>query len=158
MNPILTERWIANRSYFKSILRIVAGYIFIQSGTMKLFSFPMGMPPEVGPLNIMSQIGIGGILEVVGGALFIVGLFTRPVSFILCGEMAVAYFQFHAPNGFWTLTNGGGDAMLFCFIFLFFSAAGGGPWSLDVMRSSIKRSKMEEREHVENYKKWRETN
>lgn len=152
----ISQRWTSYAPYFKSILRIVFGIIFIQSGTMKLFSFPIGMPPQAGPLNLISQTGIGGILEVVGGALFILGLFTKTTSFILSGEMAVAYFQFHAPTGFWTLINGGGDAMLFCFLFLFFSAAGPGPWSLDALKSSFKNTSHEEREHVEKYKKWRD--
>ncbi|CAN5442967.1 DoxX family protein [soil metagenome] len=151
-----SSKWRSCAPYLKSILRIVSGYIFIQSGTMKIFSFPVGMPPEAGTLNLTSQIGIGGILEVLGGLLIILGLFTRVTSFILSGEMAVAYFQFHAPTGFWTLTNGGGDAMLFCFIFLYFSAAGGGPWSLDALRGSIKSSfrtsSDEEKEQPEKYK------
>jgi putative oxidoreductase len=94
----------------------------------------MGMPPDGGTATLMSQVGIGGLLEVVGGGLMLVGLFTRPVAFILSGEMAVAYFQFHAPQGFWPMMNGGIPAVLFCFIWLYFSAAGAGPWSLDAAR------------------------
>jgi len=79
----------------------------------------------------MSQIWIGGVLELVGGALLLLGLFTRPVAFLLSGEMAVAYFQFHAPQGFWPTLNGGVPAVLYTFVWLYFSAAGAGPWSLD---------------------------
>jgi putative oxidoreductase len=82
----------------------------------------------------MTQIGIGGLLEVVGGALLLVGLFTRPAAFVLSGEMAVAYFQFHQPQGFWPIVNQGQPAVLYCFIWLYFSAAGAGPWSLDALK------------------------
>jgi putative oxidoreductase len=129
----LISKWSGWAPQLQSVLRIVAALIFIQTGTMKLFGFPVKMPGDA-PLQLMSQVGIGGLLEVVGGALLIAGLFTRPVAFLLAGEMAVAYFQFHAPQGFWTLVNGGGDAVLFCFLWLYFSAAGPGPWSIDAMR------------------------
>ena len=101
---------------------------------MKLFAFPAGMPPDGSTAPLLSQIGIGGLLEVVGGALLLVGLFTRPVAFILSGMMAVAYFQFHQPQGFWPVMNGGIPAILYCFVWLYFSAAGAGPWSLDARR------------------------
>jgi len=116
------------------VLRIVAAFIFIPSGTMKLFAFPAGMPPDGSTAPLLSQIGIGGLLEVVCGALLLVGLFTRPVAFILSGMMAVAYFQFHQPQGFWPVMNGGIPAILYCFVWLYFSAAGAGPWSLDARR------------------------
>jgi putative oxidoreductase len=119
-------------SYLQSVLRIVAAFMFLQAGTMKLFGWPMAMPGG-GALPIMSQMWIGGVLEVVGGALLVVGLFTRPVAFLLAGEMAVAYFQFHAPQGLWPIVNQGQPAVLYCFIWLFFSAAGGGAWSLDAL-------------------------
>jgi len=128
------NRWISWAPQFLSILRIVAGLLFIPIGTMKLFAWPMGMPPDGGTAVLMSEIGIGGILEVFGGALILIGLFTRPVAFILSGEMAVAYFQFHAPQGFWPMMNQGQPAILFCFIFLYLSAAGAGPWSVDALR------------------------
>jgi putative oxidoreductase len=92
------------------------------------------MPPNGGTAVLMSQIGIGGILETFGGALLLVGLFTRPVAFILAGEMAVAYFQFHFPQGVWPNMNGGMAAVLYCFVWLYFSASGAGPWSLDAIR------------------------
>jgi len=130
----ILSKWSAWAPRLLSILRIVAALLFMQSGTMKLFAYPMGIPPNGGTVELMSQAGIGGVLEVFGGVLLVLGLFTRPVAFILSGEMAVAYFQFHAPNGFWPIINGGGDAMLFCFLFLYFSSAGAGPWSLDAIR------------------------
>jgi putative oxidoreductase len=117
-----------------SLLRIVAAAIFVLSGTMKIFAFPAGMPPDGGTAPLLSQAGIGGLLELVGGGLVFVGLFTRPAAFILSGEMAVAYFQFHAPQGFWPVLNGGIPAILYCFLWLYVSAAGPGPWSLDAVR------------------------
>jgi putative oxidoreductase len=110
---------------------MVAAAIFITSGTMKLFAWPMGMPPDGGTAVLASQIGIGGLLEVVCGGLLLVGLFTRPSAFLMSGMMAVAYFQFHAPQGFWPTVNGGVAAVVYCFLWLYFSAAGPGPWSLD---------------------------
>lgn len=129
--PNLVERWSSWGPYLLGVLRMVAASMFIQAGTMKLFAFPVGVPPNGGTVPLLSQVGIGAVLEVVGGALLLVGLFTRPVAFLLAGEMAVAYFQFHSPGGFWPIANGGVDAALYCFVWLYFSAAGGGPWSLD---------------------------
>jgi putative oxidoreductase len=117
-------------SRMRAILRIVTGAVFITTGTMKLFNYPP-MPPGVPPIELMSQMGIGGLLEVVGGALFLIGLFTRPVAFVLAGEMAVAYFQFHFPQSFFPTVNNGVAAVLDCFIFLYFVAAGAGAWSVD---------------------------
>src|ERR1044071_1970748 len=132
-NSAVGERWVACAPYLQSVLRIAAAFMFILAGTMKLFAFPGAMPGGA-TAHFPSQIWFGGVLEAFGGLLMLLGLFTRPVAFVLAGEMAVAYFQFHAPKGFWTLTNGGGDAMLFCFLWLYFSAAGAGPWSIDAMR------------------------
>jgi putative oxidoreductase len=115
-------------SYF--LLRVVSGLLFLQAGGMKLFSWFGGMPGGI-KLVLLSQVGIGGILEFFGGSMVLLGLFTRPVAFILSGEMAVAYWQFHAPRGFWPIENQGQPAVLFCFIFLFIAAYGGGEWSLD---------------------------
>ena len=112
-----------------SVLRIVAGFLFIAHGAQKLFGFLA--PPGAPTPPLMSQIGIGGVLEFVGGLLLMLGLFTRPVAFILSGMMAVAYFQMHAPGGFWPLQNKGELAVLYCFVFLFLAVAGGGEWSLD---------------------------
>lgn len=130
----LVTKWTAWGPRLQSVLRMVAAFMFIQAGTMKLFAFPVGVPPDGGTVPLMSQAGLGGILETFGGALLLFGLFTRPVAFLLAGEMAVAYFQFHFPQGFWPIMNGGVSAVLYCFIWLFVSAAGAGPWSLDAMR------------------------
>ncbi|HEX8474925.1 MAG TPA: DoxX family protein [Pyrinomonadaceae bacterium] len=112
-----------------SVLRIITGFLFIAHGAQKLFGFlaPPGSPTPA----LLSMIGVAGILEFFGGLLLLVGLFTRPVAFILSGMMAVAYFMAHAPGGFWPLQNKGEMAVLYCFIFLFLAAAGGGEWSLD---------------------------
>jgi putative oxidoreductase len=132
--PNIVATWRSWAPYLLSVLRIVAALMFIQFGTMKLFAFPVGMPPDGGTAKLMSQTGLGGILEVFGGGLILVGLFTRPVAFVLAGEMAVAYFQFHFPQSFWTVVNMGTPAVLYCFVMLYFSAAGAGPWSLDAKR------------------------
>jgi putative oxidoreductase len=118
-------------SYLQSLLRIVAAAIFIPHGTQKLLAFPVAAPRPV--VDLASQPGIAGILEMVGGALMLFGLFSRPVAFVLSGEMAVAYFLAHAPRGRWPILNGGELAILFCFIWLFFAAAGPGPLSLDAI-------------------------
>ncbi|SER45887.1 putative oxidoreductase [Faunimonas pinastri] len=110
-----------------SLLRIVSALLFIEHGTMKLFGFPMGGHT----VELMSLAGLAGVLETVGGLLLLVGLFTRVVAFILSGEMAFAYFMAHFPKSFWPAVNGGDAAILFCFIFLYFAAAGGGSWSID---------------------------
>jgi putative oxidoreductase len=132
--PNFVAKWSAWAPQLQSVLRIVAAFIFMLAGTTILFAFPAGMPPNGGTAPLMSEIGIGGALEVFGGALLLLGLFTRPVAFVLAGEMAVAYFQFHFPNSFWPTMNGGVAAALYCFVWLYFSAAGAGPWSLDAMR------------------------
>jgi putative oxidoreductase len=111
----------------RSILRIVTGLLFIQHGTQKWLLFPSGTTRA----SIESLSGIAGLLELVGGTLVIVGLFTRPVAFVLSGLMAFAYFIAHAPQGFWPILNRGELAALYCFVFLYLAAAGGGPWSLD---------------------------
>jgi putative oxidoreductase len=113
-----------------SILRIVAGLTFLTAGTMKIFGFPP-LPPGMPPIALMSQLGIAGLLEVIGGTLLVLGLFVRPVSFVLAGEMAVAYFQAHFPQSFFPTVNNGVPAVLYCFIFLYFVFAGGGAWSMD---------------------------
>ena len=130
--PSMVARWRGLAPELLSVLRIVAALMFVQEGTMKLFAWPMAMPGGAA-LSLASQVGIGGMLEFVGGLLLLVGLFTRPVAFILAGEMAVAYFQFHFPQGFWPLVNNGQPAVLYCFIWLYLSAAGAGPWSVDAL-------------------------
>jgi putative oxidoreductase len=132
--PNIVAKWKSWAPYLLSLLRIVAALLFIQFGTMKLFAFPVGMPPDNGTAKFLSEAWIAGVLEVFGGALMLLGLFTRPVAFILAGEMAVAYFQGHFPQSFWTVVNMGTPAVLYCFIWLYFSAAGAGPWSLDAKR------------------------
>jgi putative oxidoreductase len=118
-------------TYF--LLRVVAGFLFIQFGGLILFGWFGGIPGQPGRPPLMSQTGIGGILEFFGGIAILLGLFTRPVAFILSGMMAVAYWQFHAPSGPWPVLNQGVPAILFCFIFLYMAAKGGGDWSLDAM-------------------------
>ncbi len=111
-----------------SVLRIVSGFMFAAHGAQKWLGFPV--PPN-STVTLMSLSGVAGLLELGGGLLLLLGLFTRPVAFLLSGEMAFAYFIAHAPNGFWPLLNRGELAALYCFVFLYLSAAGGGPWSLD---------------------------
>ena len=125
------------RPYLLSALRTVTGFLFLAHGTQKLFLFPSS-PAGLVPLD--SQLGVAGLLECVGGALLMMGLFTQPVAFVLAGEMAIAYFSVHAPQGFWPIANGGELAVLYCFIFLYLAATGGGPWSLDThLRTSFRR-------------------
>lgn len=121
--------WTSFRPHFLSALRVATGLLFLQHGTTKLLSFPL--TPMSGGTDGMTLTT--GALELVGGALIVLGLFTRPVAFILSGMMAVAYFMAHAPQGFYPLLNGGELAALYCFAFLYLSAAGGGPWSLDAI-------------------------
>jgi putative oxidoreductase len=120
-----------------SVLRIVAALSFITHGTQKLFGMPVTDPRPA--VALFSQFGLAGVLETVGGGLMLLGLFTQPVAFVLSGEMAVAYFQAHAPRGFWPVLNGGEPALLYCFLFLYFAAAGGGAWSLDAMLARKRR-------------------
>ena len=134
MSEGIVGKWSELGPELRSLLRIVAAAMFVLAGTSKLFAFPVGMPPNGGTAAFGTQIWIGGALEVVGGALLLVGLFTRPVAFVLSGEMAVAYFQFHLPRGFWPTVNGGVSAVLYCFIWLYISAAGPGPISIDARR------------------------
>ena len=122
-----------------SIVRIVAGILFITFGTMKVFGHPPG-PPGMPPFDPMTQTGIGGLLETLGGTLIALGLLTRPVAFILAGEMAVAYFQFHYPQSFFPTTNMGTPAIMYCLFFLYLVFAGAGVWSVDEM---IRRRKTE---------------
>lgn len=117
------------------LLRVVAGLLFFQAGSMKHLGWFGGIPGSDGhPVALLTQVGIGGALEFYGGLAILLGLFTRPVAFILCGEMAVAYWQFHAPKGMWPIQNHGEAAVLFCFIFLYLAMMGGGEWSLDALR------------------------
>ena len=115
-----------------SILRIMTGLLLLQHGTAKLFKIPV--IPTFANLSLTSLPGIAGILELVGGVLIILGLFTRPTAFILSGMTAFAYFIAHAPKGFYPILNGGELAVLYCFVFLYLAAAGPGPWSVDAGR------------------------
>jgi putative oxidoreductase len=139
-NTSLTARWRSWAPYLLSTLRIVTAFLFVQYGSTKLLAFPAAMMPGGGTAPLASLPGFAGALELVGGALLLVGLFTRPVAFILAGEMAVAYFMGHAPRGFWPILNEGGPAILFCFLWLYISSAGPGPWSIDALRAKRRRN------------------
>lgn len=130
----LAARWRSWAPYFLSVLRIITAFLFVQYGTTKLFAFPAAVMPGGGTASWTSLAGIAGALELVGGAFLLAGLFTRSVAFLLSGEMAVAYFMGHAPQGLWPILNGGAPAILFAFVWLYFSAAGPGPWSIDALR------------------------
>ena len=134
----LVTKWSSFGPQLQSVLRMIAAFLFITFGVMKLFAFPVGVPPSGGTVPYFSQIGLAAVLEFFGGILLLLGLFTRPVAFILSGEMAVAYFQAHFAKGFWPVVNGGVPAVLFCFVWLYFSAAGAGPWSVDALRGKAK--------------------
>ena len=124
MNALYTrmEAW---RPYILSILRIVVGLLFLEHGLSKVFSFPTPGP------TLNGLLVLAAFLETVGAFLFLIGAYTRIVAFILSGEMAFAYFMAHAPRGFYPLANAGELAVLYCFVFLYFAFAGGGPWSVD---------------------------
>ena len=120
-----------------SVLRIVAGLLFLQHGSAKLLHVPD--QPMFAHLQLMSLLGVQGVLELVGGGLLALGLFTRPVAFILSGDMAVAFFMAHFPKNWLPILNGGDLAVLFCFTFLYLCAAGPGPWSVDALLQRPKR-------------------
>ena len=132
--PGLVSRWRSWAPYLLSVLRIVTAFLFMQVGTAKLFAYPAAIMPGGGTAPVGSLAGIAGVLEAFGGVLVLVGLFTRPVAFLLSGEMAVAYFYAHAPSGFWPVLNQGAPAALYSFLFLYLSASGAGPWSVDALR------------------------
>src|SRR2546430_1661906 len=112
-------------AYF--LLRIVSGLLFFQAGALIVLGWFGGLPGGA-KIQLLSQTGVGGLLELFGGVAIMLGLFTRPVAFILSGEMPVAYWQFHFPNGHWPIQNHGEPAVLLCFIFLYMAAHGGGEW------------------------------
>jgi putative oxidoreductase len=130
----IASRWRSWAPQLLSLLRIVAAFLFFQFGSAKWFAFPAAIMPGGATAPPGSLVWFAAVLEVVGGTLLFLGLFTRPVAFILAGEMAVAYFRGHAPNGFWPVLNQGTPAVMFCFLYLYISAAGPGPWSLDAQR------------------------
>jgi len=123
------ESW---RPRVLSIMRIITAFLFMQHGGQKMFGFPA---PRRYEFDLVSLSGVAGVLEVFGGFLILIGLFTRPTAFLLSGLMAFAYFIAHAPRGFWPIVNGGELAVLFCFVFLYLSVSGGGKWSIDSIRS-----------------------
>lgn len=127
MDETFTERL---SPYVLSILRIVVALLFVEHGMSRLFSFPMGMPTPM-PFTLY---WFAGAIEFAGGVLLALGLFSRPVAFIMSGEMAFAYFMSHAPKAFFPILNRGDAAILFCFVFLYIAFAGPGPWSLDALR------------------------
>jgi putative oxidoreductase len=131
---ILNQRW---QERMLSLLRVVVAALVLQYGLAKLFGVPHVAMFD--SLRLVSLIGVSGVIELVGGALLLVGLFTRIVAFIMSGEMAFAYFMAHAPRGFFPILNGGVLAVLFCFLFLYFAVAGGGAWSFDRMRRNTVR-------------------
>lgn len=130
------SRLSAYEPFARALLRVMTGLLFLQHGTQKLFGFPprAGAAPE-----LLSLSGVAGMLELVGGVLIILGLFTRPVAFLLSGQMAVAYFMVHAPQSFFPALNRGEPAILFCFIFLYLCFAGPGAVSLDAARDRSRR-------------------
>ena len=130
LNGVIPASW---SGHLHAALRIVTGLLFLEHGTSKYFNFP---PTEyfANGVEVFSLMGLAGALEIIGGLLIILGLFTRLTAFVLAGFMAAAYFMGHASQSFFPLINGGDAAVLFCFIFLYFSAAGAGPWSLDANR------------------------
>lgn len=117
-----------------SILRIIAGLLILQFGMAKLLGFPY--VEMFKGVQLFSLYGLAGTIELVGGVLLVIGLFTRPAAFILSGEMAAAYFLGHLPKGFIPLLNGGNEAVIYCFVFLYIFFAGPGPWSVDAVRDS----------------------
>jgi putative oxidoreductase len=125
-----TERAV-KITYF--LLRVVAGLLFMHTGAVILFGWFGGMPGQASPPPLLSQTGIGGILEFFGGLALLLGFLTRPVALVLSGEMAVAYWQFHAPQSPWPAQNQGMPAILFCFIYLYMAAKGAGDWSVDAL-------------------------
>jgi putative oxidoreductase len=127
--PPIPARWGPR---LRSLLRMVGTFLYMAHGTQKLFVWPTSEPGHA--VALVSLMGLAGMLEVFGGLLLFLGLFTRPVAFVLAGEMAVAYFMAHAPRGFWPILNHGELPVLFCFLFLYLAAVGGGPWSLDALR------------------------
>jgi putative oxidoreductase len=130
--PAWLPAWLPGATH--ALLRVVTGALFMQHGVQKLFGLLVDPArPWGGPPPMFSQFWFAGVLEVFGGALIVLGLLTRPVAFLLSGEMAVAYFQAHFPRGFWPVRNGGENVVLFCFVFLHLFAVGAGPFSVDAL-------------------------
>ena len=123
-----------------SVLRIVAGLLFFEHGLQKMFGFPPGSGPHP-PYVLVSEMGLAGVLETFGGLAMMLGLFTRPIAFLLSGEMAVAYFQVHIRRSVYPIENRGENVILFCFVFLYLVFAGGGAWSLDAILARRRRKR-----------------
>jgi putative oxidoreductase len=119
------EKW---SPYMLAVMRIMVALLFMEHGTLKLFGFPPS--PHPGPA-LFSLLGIQGVIEMIGGLLLVIGVWARPVAFILSGDMAVAYFMAHFPHSFFPALNGGDAAVLYCLVFLYLCCAGAGPWSVD---------------------------
>jgi len=132
----LGTRWHSLSPHLLSVLRIVTAFLFMLFGTAKWFAFPASIMPDGSTASLMSLAGAAAVLETVGGLLLLIGLFSRPIAFLVSGEMAFAYFIGHAPQGFWPVLNQGTPAILFSFIWFYVSAAGPGPWSVDAMRGN----------------------
>src|SRR2546425_13011233 len=130
----IPAKWPTWAPYLLSVLRIVTAFLFMQFGMAKLSASAAASMPGGGTAPIASLAGIAGLLDTFGGLFLLLGLFPRPVAFIVAGEMAIAYFLGHAPHGFWPVLNQGHPAIMFCFVWLYISAAGPGPWSLDAKR------------------------
>ena len=127
-----------------ALLRVATGLFLMQHGVQKMFGWLLPPDRPASPFELVSQRGLAGILEVFGAALFVLGLFTRPIAFLLSGMLAVAYFQSHAPDAFWPILNRGELAALFCFVFFYFSARGGGTYSVDhLLESRRSRDKLD---------------
>jgi putative oxidoreductase len=124
--------------YARSLLRVVAAFLFSLHGLQKLFGMFGGIGGRGAHAAFGSLLWVAAILETAGGLAMLLGLFTRPVAFVLCGEMAVAYVRMHAPRGIWPIANGGELAILYCFIYLYLLAAGPGPWSVDRLVRKVK--------------------
>ena len=129
----------AYRQHALAAFRVVVGLVFLQHGTEKIFGFPT--PADGNQPPLLSLIGVGGLIEVIGGVLIILGFLTRPTSFVLCGQMAVAYWFFHAPRGVFPIQNGGDGAILFCFSFLLLLFFGPGSLSVDAARNPFDRDR-----------------
>lgn len=129
-SSVLPQSWSPQ---LLSVLRIVAGLLFMMHGTMKLLAYPAPFPMHLSPFTML---WFAGVIELVGGALVLVGLFTSIAAFVMAGEMAFAYFIGHFPKAFWPVLNGGDAAVLYCFVFLYLAAAGAGPWSVDRWRNA----------------------
>jgi putative oxidoreductase len=129
MNSDALERW---SPYMLAVLRIVTALVFLEHGTQKLLGFPPASRPQP---ELFSLMGVAGVLEIGGGILLLLGLFTRPVAFVMSGFMAAAYFIGHASRDFFPVNNGGDAAILYCFVFLYFVFSGPGAWSIDKART-----------------------